>query len=109
MSVRSDVYDALKNIPGVAKVDNVWPAVFAELPFIYYAVENRKPLANFTYDQESDVTIRVVVWSKTSASTLALSVSSAMHTIGYRRTQERDRDETDNHIIGIEMRFTALK
>jgi len=109
MSVRSEIYNALTTIPGVGEVTHNWPKEFVSLPIIHYGVQDRIPHKNFTYDQESEVIVKISVWNKTEVSSLAVSVSQKMSTLGYIRTMEMDVSTLDAVLNRIDMRFKALK
>ena len=109
MNPKTEIYTALKAVTGVVDVITKWPKEFTVLPLVYYTVEEHTPSNNFTYDQEASTLVKVTVWNKTSVTDLAKLVSDKMATLGYRRTMERDRDGLEEELIGIDMRFKALK
>lgn len=109
MSIRSVLFDGLKSIPGVGMVVSEWPKSFTTLPLICFQVNNRIPLKNFTYDQESEVTVLINLWGadKVGLSELALEVSAKMAQLGYRRTMEMDNSSLENDLKRIDMRFKS--
>ena len=109
MSVRSEIYSALVSISGIGEVTHNWPKEFVSWPIVHYGIQDRVPLKNFTYDQESEVVVKISVWNKTEVSTLAMSISQKMSTLGYIRTMEMDVSALDVELNRIDMRFKALK
>jgi len=111
MSIRSELFDGLKTIPGVGMVVSEWPKTFTTLPLICFQISDRAPLKNFTYDQESEVKVLINLWGvdKVGVSELALQVSAKMAQLGYRRTMEMDNSSLEKELKRIDMRFLSHK
>lgn len=109
MEVREEIHTTLKSISGIGKVSHEWPKQFTKLPYIFFRVDDRKPVASFEYNTESDVTVSVTVWDDNSVSALANIITSVMATVHFRKVFEKDNTELENNLKRIDMRFKAYK
>jgi len=109
INVRQEINDKLATITGIGKVVRGWPKDFPALPLIAFSVDNRKPIGNFVYDQDSEITVVVNMWDSKSVSQLAIDVSAKMAELGYTRIFEKDMDELGEDKIRITQRYKAFK
>lgn len=91
INVKDQVYSALQTIDGVAKVTDLYPNDWMQLPAIQYTEEANNVFEKTDQQEQlAQLVYRIDIWNTGSTSLLALAVDEVMSELGLTRTSCAD-------------------